>query len=151
MPENASDDVASEEQSDVDGEETFEEDVAVDDDAEAPVGLEPPELELPTTPLAVGRLAFHAGDLEAAVEAFSEVLADGFPGEEGRAKAMYWRAEALMQQDYSRSSIRLFEEVAREFAGHSLAAAAAERARELEAHFDAIDRPDPVIDEAEEA
>ena len=104
-----------------------------------PVGLEPPVLELPTTPLVAGRLAFYDGEMDEAIKQFSQVLADKAYDEDSRAKALYWMAEARLQQDYTRASISYFDEVVRTYPEHSLGGAAANRSSELKAHFDAID------------
>ena len=152
MPENENEDVVSDDEVDVGNEDEAmigEDDLLLD--ADVPVGLEPPVLELPTTPLAAGRLAFYEGQLEDAIEQFSEVVESEEYDPDSRAKAMYWRAEARLQQDYSRAAVDRFDEVAGALPGHHLGTAASERARELETHFDAIDHPDPVAEDAGEA
>ncbi len=150
MPENESETVVGDDEVEDEGM-LGEDDDELQFDADVPVGLEPPVLELPTTPLAAGKLAFYEGQLEDALEQFSEVIDSEEYDADSRAKAMYWRAEARLQQDYSRDSVRHFDEVADALPGHHLGSAASERARELETHFNAIEHPDPVDDDAREA
>ncbi len=150
MPENQSEDVVG--NAEVEDEAMLDEDGdELQFDADVPVGIAPPVLELPTTPLAAGKLAFYEGQLEDAMGQFSEVVDSEEYDADSRAKAMYWRAEARLQQDYSRDSVRHFDEVADALPGHHLGSAASERARELETHFDAIEHPEPVDEDAGEA
>jgi len=117
------------------------------DEPPAPLDIAPPDINFPATPLASGRLAFYGGDLDGAIDQLTAVLKDDAYDGESRAQAMYWRAEALFRKDFAPSSVKEFEEVAREFRGHYLGAAAEERAAELHAYFESIENPYPVIED----
>ncbi len=94
--------------------------------------------ELPTTPLAEGRYAYHQGDYATAVEQLQAVVDSEEYDEESRISAAYWRAEALTRQDFSAECIDHFQSVYVKYAGHHLASAALRRADALRLHFDII-------------
>jgi tetratricopeptide (TPR) repeat protein len=99
--------------------------------------------ELPTTPLAEGRYAYHNGDYAAAIEQLQAVVDSEEYDEESRISAAYWRAEALARQDLSPACIDHFQAVYTKYArshaaGHHLASAALRRADALRVHFDIV-------------
>jgi len=99
--------------------------------------------ELPTTPLAEGRHAYHNGDYATAIEQLQAVVDSEEYDEESRISAAYWRAEALARQDLSPACIDHFQAVYTQYArshatGHHLASAALRRADALRVHLDII-------------
>lgn len=82
-----------------------------------------------------GLEAFYAGKYEEAIARLEAVLHDASCDEDAKAKAAYWRAEALLQREYSRDSVVHFERVAEEYATHYLGAAARRRVEALKAYF----------------
>lgn len=94
--------------------------------------------ELPTTPLAEGKLAYHQGDYARAAEQLQAVVDSPDYDDDSKVAAAYWRAEALSRQDMSPEAIVHFQAVADAYAGHRLASAALNRADSLRVHFDII-------------
>ncbi len=94
--------------------------------------------ELPTTPLAEGKLAYHNGEYTRAAEQLQAVVDSPDYDEDSKVAAAYWRAEALSRVDTSTEAITYFQAVADAYAGHHLATAALNRADRLRVHFDII-------------
>jgi TolA-binding protein len=91
-----------------------------------------------TSPFADGMEAFYAGNYERAVACFETVLQDPSLGDDAKVKAAYWRAESLLQREFTQDKIALFERVAEEYPNHYLAAAAQRRCEALKNYFAAF-------------
>lgn len=107
--------------------------------AEVPAEATPPSLTAVSrgleSPLVDGLNAFYAAAHDQAVARFDAAMNDAGANKDAKAKAAYWRAEALLQKETTPDKIALFEEVADSRSDHYLTAAARRRAEALKVYF----------------